>query len=474
MKEDQLERARSIFKDLGVRITTEGRPLLGSPVGCEAFSSSFLTNQVSKWVAEVKTLSLFAKTQPHAAYSAFTHGLSSKWLYLARSCGMLSTCIGPIEDAMRTSFLPALTGRMLSDLERRLLALPCRLGGLGLINPLDSVPQAYTNAADTTKPLVDHILKATPDSAADVFAKQQIASSASKRSHNLLLRAQQAALVDELPHRLQRALDTASEKGASNWLTALPLEEHDFVLSKSDFRDALHIRYGWYPAFLPSTCTCGKSFTVDHALSCPHGGYLGLRHNEVRDLLANLLQETCHNVMVEPHLNPLEGEQFPRSANTSADARLDFCGNGFWGGSKYSCAYFDVRVFHPHAQSYLNTALEKCYRDQEQGKRRQYERRVREVERASFTPLVFASTGGSAPAATVFLKRLASLLSAKREIPYGITISWLRVRLSFALLRSSILCIRGSRKPRSAPLIAHAPLPEVAVAESRVEHAADH
>jgi len=70
---------------------------------------------------------------------------------------------------------------------------------------------------------------------------------------------------------------------------------------------------------------------------------------------------------------------------------------------------------------------------------------VWEVEHGVFTPLVFSSSGGMAREATVFYKRLAELVSLKREESYLMIMGWLRCRLSFALLRSAILCIRGSR-----------------------------
>ena len=41
-----------------------------------------------------------------------------------------------------------------------------------------------------------------------------------------------------------------------------------FPLHKSSFRDALCLRYGWEPTGLPTSCVCGKFFTVDHCLSC--------------------------------------------------------------------------------------------------------------------------------------------------------------------------------------------------------------
>ena len=54
-------------------------------------------------------------------------------------------------------------------------------------------------------------------------------------------------------------------------------------LHNSSFRDALCLRYGWKATGLPTSCVCGKSFTVDHSLSC---GYTIMRHNELK---ANLL-----------------------------------------------------------------------------------------------------------------------------------------------------------------------------------------
>jgi hypothetical protein len=75
----------------------------------------------------------------------------------------------------------------------------------------------------------------------------------------------------------------------------------------------------------------------------------------------------------------------------------------------------------------------------------EYEQRVREIEHASFTPLVLSATGGMANEAAVFYKRLASCLATKWDRPYSSTMSWLRCRLTFSLLRSAIQCIRGAR-----------------------------
>ena len=216
-------------------------------------------------------------------------------------------------------------------------------------------------------------------------------------------------------------------------------------MHKSAFWDALALRYDWPPSHLPSSCACGASFSTEHALSCPKGGFPSLRHNEIRDLTANLLTEVCSNVCVEPELQPLSGESLKnRTANTEDHARLDIAANGLWGG-RYESNFVDVRVFNPHAPTNKNTPLQSAYRTHEKMKKRAYQQRVLEIEHASFTPVVLSATGGMANEATFLKKRIAPLLALKWDQPYSTVMTWLRCRITFALLRSAIQCLRGAR-----------------------------
>ena len=140
----------------------------------------------------------------------------------------------------------------------------------------------------------------------------------------------------------------ATGKGASSWLAALPVESHGFSQHKGAFRDAISLRHGRQPSLLPTTCICGKSFTVDHALNCPTGGFPSIHHNEIRDLTVNLMAEVCHDVRVEPSLQPLCGEHLSyATANREDAACLDVRARGFW-GLRQQCAFFDVRLPHCH------------------------------------------------------------------------------------------------------------------------------
>jgi hypothetical protein len=112
---------------------------------------------------------------------------------------------------------------------------------------------------------------------------------------------------------------------------------------------------------------------------------------------------------------------------------------------RFERIFFDVRVFSPIAQLNCATSIHSTYRKHKNEKWKHYEARILEVERASFTPLVLSATGGMAPTATTFYRRIASILSEKQHTPYSKTIQWVRCKQGFALLRSEILYICGSQ-----------------------------
>ena len=245
------------------------------------------------------------------------------------------------------------------------------------------------------------------------------------------------------------------------------MEAHGFALAKGSFRDALCLRYGWTPPHLPLQCPCGKPFDTDHALSCGTGGYSIMRHNEIRDFTASLLDEVCGDVQIEPTLIPLSGEaQLGKSANTSSEARLDVSARGFW-GDRFARTMFDVRIFHPNAPSVRTVPVNSLYVRHEKEKRRRYEQRVKDVEGATFVPLVLSTAGGMGRSSSVTFKRIAALLAEKTGLSYAATINVVRCRLSFALLRSAITALRGSR--RRAPTSTSFQ-PALAFAEARVPH----
>ena len=273
------------------------------------------------------------------------------------------------------------------------------MGGLGIVNPSKQATLHHNASEKITTPLSVSSLRSHRSTRRRSKPNRAKKSAQSQRRQSEKLKASE--ISEKLPATLQKSMRISTEKGASSWLSTLPIQEHGFALHKGAFRDTLCLRYGWQPKHLPSHCACGSKFTVDHALNCHRGGFPSIRHNEIRDITAHLLTEVCHGVGTEPHLQPVRDEQlFHRTANREDGARLDIVVEDFWGRDRQR-TYFDVSVFNPLSRSYQNSSIAQSYRKSEQEKRRQYDERIREIEHGSFSPLIFTTSDSMGPTATV-------------------------------------------------------------------------
>ena len=110
---------------------------------------------------------------------------------------------------------------------------------------------------------------------------------------------------------------------------------------------------------MPNYCGCGDRNDV-HSLTCKKGGYVALRHNSLRDGLANIMKEVCTDVSTEPMLLPTNPNLFNSRVNTAEEARLDIAARGI--NSTFERTLFDVRVAHPFAASNVVLPLDGLYK----------------------------------------------------------------------------------------------------------------
>ena len=132
----------------------------------------------------------------------------------------------------------------------------------------------------------------------------------------------------------------------------------------------------------------------------------------------------------------------------------------------HACVYVSVCVCVRAACVCGNKACRSTasvFRRHQQYKRRHYEQRVWDVEMASFTPFVFSASGGFGLSTPVTFKWLALRLAAKFAMPFSFVLGWLRYRVSFSLLRSVVMCLRGSRQHVQGNVVC----PALAIAEGR-------
>ena len=148
---------------------------------------------MTQWADEVDRLSSIALSQPQAAYTALTHGLSDKWLYFLCTIPDISHHMERLEMSIRSKLIPAIINRSpLNNDERKLFALPARLGGMGIRNSVLQAPSEFSASVCICSPIVsklvvgdfdyDYDCECTQiDARADIRRDQQI-----RAKHNMM------------------------------------------------------------------------------------------------------------------------------------------------------------------------------------------------------------------------------------------------------------------------------------------------
>ena len=120
-----------------------------------------------------------------------------------------------------------------------------------------------------------------------------------------------------------------------------------------------------------------------------------MRHNALRDAIANIMQEVCSDVKIEPILMPINPKSYKSHTNSKEQARLDISARGL--NTPFERTFYDVRVTHPFCDTNITMELPELYKKNENEKIKLYDERVRNSEKSSFVPLVFSTTGGMGP-----------------------------------------------------------------------------
>ena len=264
--------AIKIFKGTGVQITTEGQSYLGAAIGSTSFKNEYVSTKVQQWVSELEKLAEIAKMEPQLAYAAYTFGLSKRWMFVMRTMDNISELLQPLEECIQTVFLPTLIQNHFNDAERRLFTLPAKFGGLSIFNPSEICQNEFNYSCSVTAPLVETIMEQKVYLSPEENYNLNRISSAAKNlvSSTKVLQHQQKLKYVKIQLGAQKAkhIELLCKKGASAWLTSLPLEEFGFVLNKQEFTDAISLRYNLPFKNMSTHCACGAKNSLDHALIC--------------------------------------------------------------------------------------------------------------------------------------------------------------------------------------------------------------
>ena len=213
VKEEKLEEAKRIFKDTGVKITSDGMRHLGAAIGSKTFKDSYVHEKIQEWIDSVERLAKIAITEPQAAFSAFTERLQSRWVFVVRTVPDLAEAMKPLEDTIRQKFIPALLGRTVNDLERELFSMPARFAGLGIANPSVRCEKQFNGSEELTAPLLELIL--AQDRKLNARQMRELQDSIRKQQKTRTEKAldeQLRSIEEKAPDGLKIAIKQACEK----------------------------------------------------------------------------------------------------------------------------------------------------------------------------------------------------------------------------------------------------------------------
>ena len=76
-----------------------------------------------------------------------------------------------------------------------------------------------------------------------------------------------------------------------------------------------------------------------------------------------------------------------------------------------------------------------------------HEKRVHESKKGSFAPLAFTTWGGCGHLSQILIKILATMIATDQEEARSHVINHIRTRVRFALLKCTLIALRGVRGP---------------------------
>ena len=188
--------------------------------------------------------------------------------------------MGPIEEALRDKFFPALfVGEEINSNFRKILGHSVKHGGLVIPDPQLSAESAYNTSKVASGELVDSRL--------GCYALNYVGHRVCVRRASLAARRENMHVdLGELYRQKELAggqernrLYRATRNGA--WLSTLPQRLNSTELSWEELCDNLRLRYRLMPQDIHATCNgCGERFSIKRALSFPKGGLVMARHDD--------------------------------------------------------------------------------------------------------------------------------------------------------------------------------------------------
>ena len=172
---------------------------------------------------ELRELTKIAKSEPHAAYSNFTHSLRQKWNFAMRTIPGLENYLPPLEDVISKEFLPDLLRCQIKQVIRELISLPPRLRNGNKKNPTKAAVEEFKNSVCLTEQLTKKIVEQDKDGSINKDSVKEARSGIAKQREKdqqeelqKLLGGEQLGLYEK------KGIEMCLEKGAFQLAISTP------------------------------------------------------------------------------------------------------------------------------------------------------------------------------------------------------------------------------------------------------------
>ena len=143
---------------------------------------------------------------------------------MSRTTPNFTTHLMESEVKIKQKLIPAITGRdEPNENDRILFSLPIKNGGLNFQLPTD-----YANDYNWSMQISDPLRNGYSETIEAIQKRITADASKAKQSHQ---RRKLAEINEQLNQHQKYGIELATQKGASSWLNALPLERYDFFLN---------------------------------------------------------------------------------------------------------------------------------------------------------------------------------------------------------------------------------------------------
>ena len=204
------DKTEMLFGEFGVKVVSGSR-FLGGYIRDDHGHKEYVKMKVQSWVDSVYCLSDAAKQQPQAVYAALVKSIQCEWAFLQRVVANSSELFLALKDTIREVFWPSSFGSVVFNSEADLFALPTRMSGMGVCDPVQISSQHFDASRTGSRVIISYLLAKEDFSVLDHCETFRWASKESKRTQKI---ADDASLnnilssLDELKVRaVKRAID---------------------------------------------------------------------------------------------------------------------------------------------------------------------------------------------------------------------------------------------------------------------------